>query len=238
MKPSPVRVLVLAITTTLFGCSASDGMAPSDSNDATSIDAIDSAIDSAAVARDSTVDSSAAGDSGAPETPPTSDSAVRDLVPPPPDPCIEAGSCAPGVWTNVTPAGVDLTSPLDCGNYGTISVQTDPMMPSDLYAQFNCQGIWKSTDYGQTWRGPINTGAGGKGASGAGGIVIPRAGTTTPPVIYYGGIRGSGVGFGNPRMVGSAGPTTRFSRPAPVRIITHRWSTLTTPNIFSWPDTR
>src|SRR5260370_42090842 len=66
---------------------------------------------------------------------------------------------------------------------------------SERHTQFNCQGVGRSTDYGQTWQGPINTGAGGKGASGAGGITIPRAGTTTPPVIYSAGIRGTGMGF-------------------------------------------
>jgi len=129
------------------------------------------------------------------ETSTASDTAPKDTAPPPPDPCVEAGNCTPGVWVNVTPTNVNLTDDLDCGNYGVDSVQVDPTTPSDLYAQFNCQGIWKSTDYGQTWRGPINTGTGGAGANGAGAITIPSAATTKPVPIYSAAIRGSGLGF-------------------------------------------
>jgi hypothetical protein len=61
-------------------------------------------------------------------------------------------------WTNVTPAGVDLTNELPCGNFGSITVVADPARLSNLFAQFHCQGVWKSVDYGLTWFGPINTG--------------------------------------------------------------------------------
>jgi hypothetical protein len=90
---------------------------------------------------------------------------------------------------------VNLTSDLDCGNFGTLSVVSDPARPSNFYTQFNCQGIWKSTDYGQTWTGPINTGAGGAGAKGAGGIAIAPGAAGQPPILYSAGIRGSGMGF-------------------------------------------
>jgi hypothetical protein len=106
-----------------------------------------------------------------------------------------AGGAGSGTWTNVTPSNVNLTSDLDCGNYGTITVVADPMRPSNLYAQFNCQGIWKSTDYGRTWSGPINTGAGGQGANGAGGIAIAPGPIGQPPILYSAGIRGTGTGF-------------------------------------------
>jgi len=100
-----------------------------------------------------------------------------------------------GTWTNVTPGNVNLTSNLDCGNFGTITVAADPARPSNLYTQFNCQGIWKSTDFGQTWSGPINTGSGGQGVNGAGGITIAPGPAGQPPILYSAGIRGTGNGF-------------------------------------------
>jgi hypothetical protein len=101
-----------------------------------------------------------------------------------------------GTWVDVTPAAVNLTSALSCGNYGTQSAQVDPAHPSDLYAEFNCQGIWKSTDYGVTWTGPINTGTNGAMVSDcAGGIAISPSSTATVPTIYESCIRGSGLGF-------------------------------------------
>jgi len=113
-----------------------------------------------------------------------------------PDPCIQSGQCPVGVWTHVTPAKIDLTGTFDCGNFGTESVQVDPMAPSNLYTEFNCQGVYKSTDYGLTWQGPINTGKNGAQVQDtAGGIVIPANGTTQPPVIYSAGIRGQGTGI-------------------------------------------
>jgi hypothetical protein len=102
---------------------------------------------------------------------------------------------AKGTWTDVTPSGVDLVNPLSCDNYGTITMVADPARPSDLFTQFNCQGVWKSVDYGLTWSGPINTGRGGAGASGAGGIAIARGPDGQPPILYSAGIRGPGLGF-------------------------------------------
>lgn len=100
-----------------------------------------------------------------------------------------------GTWTNVTPSGVDLVNKLSCDNYGAITIVADPARPSDLYTQFHCQGVWKSIDYGRTWSGPINTGRGGAGASGAGGIAIARGADGHPPILYSAGIRGTGLGF-------------------------------------------
>ncbi len=100
-----------------------------------------------------------------------------------------------GTWVNVTPAGVDLTSAL-CGNAGTQTVQADPLHPSDLYAEFNCQGIWKSTDYGATWTGPINTGTNGATVGDCGsGITLSASSTGGAPTLYEACIRGSGQGF-------------------------------------------
>jgi hypothetical protein len=101
-----------------------------------------------------------------------------------------------GTWTDVTPAGVNLTSNLSCNNFGTQSVQPDPAHPSNLYTQFHCQGIWKSTDYGANWIGPINTGTNGALVGDcAGGVAISPSSTASIPTIYESCIRGSGIGF-------------------------------------------
>jgi hypothetical protein len=100
-----------------------------------------------------------------------------------------------GTWTNVTPAGVDLVSNL-CSNFGARTVQSDPVVRSNLYTMFDCQGVWKSTDYGATWTGPINTGTNGTSIRDcSGGITISRSGTASVPTLYAGCIRGPGVGF-------------------------------------------
>ena len=102
-----------------------------------------------------------------------------------------------GTWTNVTPVGVDLSSPLcdQFGNFGTSSVQANPARPSDLYTIFHCQGIWKSTNYGVSWSGPINTGTNGALAGNcAGGLTVAR-GLASVPIIYQACIRGNAVGF-------------------------------------------
>jgi len=101
-----------------------------------------------------------------------------------------------GVWTNVTPAGADLTDSLSCNNYGAQSVQADPAHPANLYSFYHCQGIWKSTDYGATWSGPINTGTNKALVTDcAGGIAISPSSTAAVPTIYESCLRGSGLGF-------------------------------------------
>lgn len=111
------------------------------------------------------------------------------------NPAVSSKSGDRGKWVNVTPANVDLRSPLNCDNFGSITMVSDPARPSDLYTQFNCQGVWKSIDYGRSWTGPINTGKGGAGAAGAGGLAIARGPEGQPPILYSAGIRGSGTGF-------------------------------------------
>lgn len=100
-----------------------------------------------------------------------------------------------GTWTNVTPAGVDLTSTL-CSNFGAKTVQVDPAHPSDLFISFDCQGVWKSTDYGVTWTGPINTGTNGPLAGDcSGGIAIWSHSTANVPALFQSCIRGNALGF-------------------------------------------
>jgi hypothetical protein len=85
---------------------------------------------------------------------------------------------------------------LDCGNYGTKGVQVDPLRPQDVYVEYNCQGIWKSVDYGQTWSGPINTGHNGAAVGDcAGSIAIARSPSNPTAILYESCIRGSGLGF-------------------------------------------
>ena len=73
-----------------------------------------------------------------------------------------AATGKPGVWTNVTPRAVNLdNSAFNNSNFGVQDVIVDPVRPTDVYAFICFQGVWKSTDYGATWTGPINTGAGG-----------------------------------------------------------------------------
>lgn len=98
-----------------------------------------------------------------------------------------------GTWTNVTPAGVNVSTPLPCGNFGTQSAQADPANPSHVYVMFMCQGVWKSTDYGVTWTGPINIGTNGSTVSDcAGGItVVPATVAGGAPTIFEACIRGS-----------------------------------------------
>ncbi len=70
-------------------------------------------------------------------------------------------AAAQGVWTNVTPSGINL-SPTAFGgnNFGVMDVVVDPVRPSDFYAFTTYSGVWKSTDFGQSWR-KINTGTNG-----------------------------------------------------------------------------
>jgi hypothetical protein len=58
-----------------------------------------------------------------------------------------------GVWENVTPASVNLDQTFGGGdNYGVQDVLADPVRPSDLYAFICYQGVWRSTDFGRTWK--------------------------------------------------------------------------------------
>ncbi len=89
-----------------------------------------------------------------------------------------------GTWTSVTPGNANLTSALSCDNYGTQNIGVDPNHPNVLYTLFTCQGIWKSTDYGQTWTGPINTGTNGATAGNCAGGITVAAGSGSTATLY------------------------------------------------------
>ncbi len=97
----------------------------------------------------------------------------------------------PGVWINVTPAGIDLNSSDDNGdNFGFNDVLADPMHPSDVYAYVCYQGVWKSSDFGVTFT-KVSAGASmdiGKLWSGAiapdGSYLLAGVGNGTAPGLY------------------------------------------------------
>jgi photosystem II stability/assembly factor-like uncharacterized protein len=77
---------------------------------------------------------------------------MMPMPPPPRDPCVAAGTCPPGVWINVTPSGMDAADLRPSTNaFGPGSIVGDPARPSDLYVGGSKSGLWKSTDYGNTW---------------------------------------------------------------------------------------
>ncbi len=95
-----------------------------------------------------------------------------------------------GVWTNVTPGSITMAS-----NFvgATFTVVADPLQLSDLYVVSYTLGVYKSVDYGATWKGPINTGAGGSSAVALQISIAP--GLPGTPVLYGGGIISPSVGF-------------------------------------------
>jgi hypothetical protein len=73
-------------------------------------------------------------------------------------------------------------------NFGTLGVVADPVRPSDLYAFICLQGVWKSTDFGLTWK-KVNTGTKGAvldtGLPWAAAIDPDSArDASTPPTLY------------------------------------------------------
>jgi len=108
----------------------------------------------------------------------------------------EGAPMTTGTWINVTPPGAILNKPLGCQNFGAATIGVDPAHPADLYTHFDCQGIWKSTDYGATWTGPINKGFNKSAVSDcAGGITVAAGTSGGAPAIYQSCIRGEGTGF-------------------------------------------
>lgn len=101
-----------------------------------------------------------------------------------------------GTWVNVTPSNASPDGMFSCGNFGTSTPVVDPLNQSNIWMEYDCQGLWKSTDYGATWTGPVNTGTNAALVTDCPGqIGGGSGGTGNPPIIYMGCIRGSGIGF-------------------------------------------
>jgi len=96
-------------------------------------------------------------------------------APRPIDPCIAAGTCPPGQWVDVTPA--DMVVP----EFGPGPIVADPARPADLYVGGGGDGLWRSTDYGNTWA-KINDRIGYVPM----GLVLAVAGTT-PATVWVAG---------------------------------------------------
>lgn len=82
-----------------------------------------------------------------------------------------------GVWTDVTPA--EMAD--DGSGFGAGSIAGDPLRPSDMYVGGSKSGVWKTTDYGKTWR-KIN----GLSPDVTRGCIIAVA-PTTPATLYIAG---------------------------------------------------
>lgn len=83
-------------------------------------------------------------------------------TPPPVAAPVTPAPVASGAWVNVTPAGMNMNPNFGAvnSNFGVDSVVVDPVRPCDLYASADYQGVWKSTDYGLTWK-KVSTGTNG-----------------------------------------------------------------------------
>jgi hypothetical protein len=173
MMPPPRLVSLTFLMWLLLGCSSSQNQTAQDAGPTGD-----------AAQRDSFVDSGG----------PDGEAAMRDVafppadgLPPetgplPPDPCIEAGTCPPGVWANVTPSDMSGAVLRPTKNaFGPGSIVGDPARPSDMYVGGSAAGLWKSSDYGNRWT-LINSTL----PDVPRGVVIAVAGTS-PPTIWWAG---------------------------------------------------
>jgi hypothetical protein len=79
-----------------------------------------------------------------------------------------------GVWTNVTPGGIDLDPTSNSNDtFGIQDILADPVTSGVFYA-FTCyNGLWRSTDYGETWTRRSTVGDGIDFGKAWGGAIAP-----------------------------------------------------------------
>jgi AraC family transcriptional regulator len=113
---------------------------------------------------------------------------IHETGPLPADPCVEAGTCPPGTWVNVTPSSMNpsVLSPTT-NAFGPGAIVKDPSRPSDLYIGAGNDGLWKSSDYGSNWKRINSTIAGSPIGS-----PIAVAGTT-PATLWINSGKGDGT---------------------------------------------
>jgi hypothetical protein len=97
----------------------------------------------------------------------------------------------PGVWENVTPSDCNMSGSFS----GVMFAAADPIRPQDAYFQCDARGVWKSTDYGRTWKKVtgLNSDKVGSGRSwGSATDRNPNRSESTPFTMYLN--QGYGVG--------------------------------------------
>jgi hypothetical protein len=100
---------------------------------------------------------------------------------------IQPVSAAVGQWQNVTPSDCPLQSAAGAWS-GVMFVTIDPVRPSDAYFHCDSRGVWKSTDFGATWK-KASTGTNSSllatGRAWGGAIdPNPNRNPSTPPTLY------------------------------------------------------
>jgi len=113
------------------------------------------------------------------------------INPAPPLPA-PASPPTPGQWLNIDIPGVSNNFNNPANNYGYNTVVVDPGHPNIVYVGTNYQGIYKSTDSGDSWT-KIDTGAGASLVDG--GRIWSLAMDPFNPTTLY---AASGYGFGGP----------------------------------------